>query len=94
MRAAPKTAYMPRGRRPQLGKKRRQEKAALGRAAFTASPRRGGMQRKTDDSYANRPFFHFKQDVRETACFGASSFPQCRLFLFFKQRNRTPEAYL
>lgn len=54
----------------------------------------GGMQRKTDDSYANRPFFRFKQDVRETACFGASSFPQCRLFLFFKQRNRTPEAYL
>jgi hypothetical protein len=52
------------------------------------------MQRKTDDSYANRPFFRLKQDVRETACFGASSFPQCRLFLFFKQRNRTPEAYL
>ena len=39
----------------------------------------------------NRPFFRFKQDVRENTFFlDKSSVPQCLLFLFFKKRKRPP----
>ena len=47
------------------------------------------LKEKTDGSHTNRPFFRFKQDVRENTFFlDKSSVPQCLLFLFFKKRKR------
>ena len=67
----------------------RKRKSTAGQLLLCAFVALVNVLHKTDGSYVNRPFFRFKQDVRENTFFlDKSSVPQCLLFLFFKKRKR------